>query len=91
MRRRIALLAAIIIFSASAPLARAIESEPNASTGSTIEQPEAPFRRSWPKIHDPSSIVKAGKRYWCFSTGMGVQAMSSADLSQWRIERPVFE
>jgi arabinan endo-1,5-alpha-L-arabinosidase len=90
MRRRIALLAATIIVGASAPLACALESEPNASTGSTVEQPDAPFRRSWPKIHDPSTLLKAGKRYWCFSTGMGVQAMSSTDLMQWRLERPVF-
>jgi arabinan endo-1,5-alpha-L-arabinosidase len=90
MRRRIVLLIATVIVCISAPMAVAIESEPNAPPAAAVEQPDRPFRR-WRQIHDPSTILKAGKRHWCFSTGMGVQAMSSADLSQWRLERPVFE
>jgi len=48
------------------------------------------FRRP-PQIHDPSTILKRNGRYWCFSTGMGVQALCSSDLSRWHLAPPVFE
>lgn len=44
-----------------------------------------------PLMHDPSSIVPAGDRYWCFSTGTGVQTLSSADLTHWHMGPPLFE
>jgi arabinan endo-1,5-alpha-L-arabinosidase len=43
------------------------------------------------QIHDPSTILKAGDKYYCFSTGMGVQALVSDDLMKWRIAKPLFE
>ena len=47
------------------------------------------FRRP-PQIHDPSTILYRDGRYWCFSTGTGVQAMSSADLQEWQLLPPLF-
>jgi beta-xylosidase len=44
-----------------------------------------------PQIHDPSTILKLDDRYWCFSTGMGVQSLVSDDLSHWRIGPPLFD
>ncbi|RYC68847.1 arabinan endo-1,5-alpha-L-arabinosidase [Spirosoma sordidisoli] len=41
--------------------------------------------------HDPSTILKAAGRYWYFSTGNGIQVVSSADLRSWKSEKPVFE
>jgi arabinan endo-1,5-alpha-L-arabinosidase len=41
-------------------------------------------------IHDPSTIVKAGSRYWVFGTGRGILTRSSADLREWRAGPPVF-
>jgi len=48
------------------------------------------FRRP-PQIHDPSTILKRDDRYWCFSTGMGVQSLHSSDLKHWCLAPPVFE
>lgn len=48
------------------------------------------FRRE-PRVHDPSTILLRDGRYWCFFTGNGVQAMSSPDLKQWRLEPPLFD
>jgi len=40
--------------------------------------------QSWPAgIHDPSSIVKCGDKYWVFGTGDGIHAMYSYDLVTW--------
>lgn len=57
---------------------------------------DAPVRvnlrfRFGPQIHDPSTIQKMGDRYWCFSTGRGVQALSSEDLTHWKLEPPLFD
>lgn len=46
-----------------------------------------------PPSHDPSSMIRnTDGRYWIFTTGDGVWAMSSptADFSSWRAESPVF-
>jgi arabinan endo-1,5-alpha-L-arabinosidase len=66
--------------------------EPEANSSSVPQPAEqgAGFRRRPPQIHDPSTILHRDGRYWCFSTGMGVQALSSTDLTQWRMEAPVF-
>ncbi|WP_188548220.1 family 43 glycosylhydrolase [Hymenobacter qilianensis] len=34
-------------------------------------------------VHDPSTIVKDGDRYWIFATGQGIYSMSSTDLINW--------
>lgn len=42
------------------------------------------------QIHDPSTILQHDGRYWCFSTGMGVQSLVSDDLTHWRLGPPLF-
>lgn len=44
-----------------------------------------------PQIHDPSTILEQEGRYWCFSTGIGVQSLVSDDLTNWRIGPPLFD
>lgn len=34
-------------------------------------------------VHDPSTIVKEGNKYWIFATGQGVYSMYSTDLVNW--------
>ncbi|MBC6607645.1 family 43 glycosylhydrolase [Hymenobacter sp. BT188] len=34
-------------------------------------------------VHDPSTIIKDGNRYWIFATGQGIYSMSSTDLINW--------
>jgi arabinan endo-1,5-alpha-L-arabinosidase len=41
-------------------------------------------------IHDPSTIVKDGGRYYVFGTGPGIRTKSSPDLVRWKAGRPVF-
>jgi arabinan endo-1,5-alpha-L-arabinosidase len=53
--------------------------------------PSSESHAQWRKIHDPSTILHRDGRYWMFSTGVGVQSLSSPDLKQWRIEPPVFD
>ncbi len=40
--------------------------------------------------HDPS-LIKAGKTYYVFSTGGGLQIRTSTDLIHWQYEGPVFD
>ncbi|MCA9260543.1 MAG: family 43 glycosylhydrolase, partial [Planctomycetales bacterium] len=51
-------------------------------------------RRRWARdplrVHDPSTIVKEGDRFWCFATGFGVDRRWSHDLRQWQVAEPVF-
>lgn len=42
-------------------------------------------------VHDPSTIVECGGRYYVFSTGRGIPFLSSADGMEWRREGRVFE
>ncbi len=41
-------------------------------------------------IHDPSTIINSGGRYWVFGTGTGVTVYSSQDKRHWTPEPPVF-
>lgn len=41
-------------------------------------------------IHDPSTIVKDGGRYFIFGTGRGIEVKSSPDLIHWTNCAPVF-
>ena len=41
-------------------------------------------------IHDPSTIIKAGRRFYVFGTGPGIRAKSSPDLIHWSNEDSVF-
>lgn len=36
-----------------------------------------------PRVHDPSTILKLGDDYWCFTTGAGVRSFRSRDLRLW--------
>jgi len=48
------------------------------------DQARAERRRRWRlSIHDPSTIVKCGDRYWLFATGRGVKSFHSKDLKTW--------
>jgi arabinan endo-1,5-alpha-L-arabinosidase len=38
---------------------------------------------AFPRIHDPSTIVKAGGEYWFFSTGVGIPSFRSTNLVNW--------
>lgn len=42
-------------------------------------------------IHDPSTIIKEGDRYWVFGTGPGIRAFYSDDLVEWHRERSIFD
>jgi arabinan endo-1,5-alpha-L-arabinosidase len=43
------------------------------------------------RAHDPSTIIKEGDRYYCFSTGNGIVSKVSADLKEWTDIKPIFE
>lgn len=34
-------------------------------------------------VHDPSTIIKEGNKYWVFATGQGIYSMYSTDLVNW--------
>lgn len=40
-------------------------------------------------VHDPV-LIKQGSTYYLFATGMGIAVWSSADLKNWKKEKPVF-
>ena len=48
------------------------------------------FDPKCPAIHDPVMALGEDGRYYVFSTGMGINVMSSSDLEVWRKEKPVF-
>jgi len=41
-------------------------------------------------IHDPSTVVTDGGRYYVFGTGPGIRTKSSPNLVQWAAGKPVF-
>ena len=43
-----------------------------------------------PSAHDPVLAKGEDGRYYCFSTGLNINVLSSADRVTWRKERPVF-
>ena len=42
-------------------------------------------------IHDPSTIIKEGNRFYIFATGPGIRTKSSPDLIDWTPGPPVFD
>lgn len=48
------------------------------------------FNTTDPMMHDPV-MAKEGNTYYIFSTGMGIQTLSSTDLKNWKMEPPVFK
>lgn len=52
------------------------------SSRAAAEQVAAAGKREL-EVHDPSTIIREGGRYWVFSTGPGVRAAYSDDLVEW--------
>lgn len=50
----------------------------------------APALRGDLGIHDPSTVVRCGDRYYLFGTGQGIASKSSADKVVWNPGPPVF-
>lgn len=44
-----------------------------------------------PRFHDPSTPVRQGGMWYCFSTGNGISTRTSADLKTWKEAAPVFK
>jgi arabinan endo-1,5-alpha-L-arabinosidase len=42
-------------------------------------------------IHDPSTIIKEGSRYYVFATGQGISSKSSTNLTHWQNGPRVFD
>lgn len=57
---------------------------------SAISSPAVERLTGETEIHDPSSIVKCGDRYWVFGTGRGIISRSSTNLVEWHAGPPVF-
>jgi len=47
--------------------------------------------KSWPQIHDPSTIIRCKDTYWVFGTGFGIKSYKSQDLATWIPGLPVFK
>lgn len=56
----------------------------------TVAAQHHTFNANYPDVHDPVMTQGEDGRYYIFSTGMGIGAMSSADLKTWRQEPGVF-
>lgn len=54
------------------------------------KRPRPPFDSAYPDVHDPVMAQGEDGRYYIFSTGVGINVMSSADMKTWREEQPVF-
>lgn len=44
-----------------------------------------------PPVHDPVLAKGEDGRFYIFSTGMGINVLSSYDMKEWKRERPVFD
>ena len=44
---------------------------------------QAPALHGDLRVHDPSTIVRCGGRYWLFATGSGIASRRSDDLADW--------
>ena len=69
---------ALIIFTALAGRCAEINFTPAPLTGQTF-------------IHDPSTVVKEGGRFYIFGTGPGIRTKSSPDLIHWTNGESVFD
>jgi arabinan endo-1,5-alpha-L-arabinosidase len=49
-----------------------------------------PFDPTFQRVHDPSTIIREGNRYWTFYTGPGVPSLYSDDLTHWHHGPAVF-
>lgn len=45
---------------------------------------------SSPMVHDPV-MIKQGDTYYLFFTGWGIKVMSSTDMKEWKLEKPVLD
>ena len=52
--------------------------------------PESELFRQFPRMHDPSTIIRCKGDYWVFSTGNGIRSARSKDLVAWTAGPIVF-
>ncbi|MEO5912937.1 MAG: arabinan endo-1,5-alpha-L-arabinosidase [Luteolibacter sp.] len=52
-----------------------------------------PDRKDWgtPRFHDPSTPIRQGDIWYCFSTGNGISTRTSTDLKTWKDAGTVFK
>ncbi len=48
-------------------------------------------QQEMPKLHDPSTIVKAHNQYYLYTTGMGISGFRSSDKIHWQALPPIFK
>ena len=90
------LLPGIFMLSLGAPLlAQDINTGGGSTSQAKLQSKDRPPRRQMqniqnPMAHDPV-LIKEGKRYYLFTTGMGISVLSSEDLISWRREPSVFK
>lgn len=61
-----------------------------AQTTAKAKRQRPEFNASSPVVHDPV-MIKHGDTYYLFCTGQGITVMSSPDLKEWKMEKPVFD
>jgi hypothetical protein len=78
---------------AGAPTAPAAGATPGAGAGQGRPQmaPVGVPVVGMPFVHDPSTVVRFGGKYWVFSTGRGAPFYSSPDGVTWTREGSVFQ
>lgn len=50
-----------------------------------VETRSAPIPRGVTRIHDPSTILREGDRWWVFGTGRGIQTLWSSNRVDWEM------
>ncbi len=87
MRRHLLRLAAALL--SIVAIAAAPSSQP--TTDPAVAREVARLGSRGVRIHDPSTIVKAGDDYWVFATGLGIRSYHSKDLLTWEQGPRVFD
>lgn len=60
-----------------------------AQTAANTKRQRPEFNTTSPMVHDPV-MIKHDNTYYLFCTGRGVTVMSSKDMKEWKMEKPVF-
>lgn len=60
-----------------------------AQTTDNAKRKRHEFSTTSPMVHDPV-MIKHDNTYYLFCTGRGVTVMSSKDMKEWKMEKPVF-
>lgn len=87
------LLAFLLTVSVDWPVSAQTAAQPDAQPGSRRRERRSPRFPvdSFVRVHDPSTIVREGDRYWLFYTGRGVSSLHSEDLKSWQRGPSLFE